>query len=326
MFEYGHWVCEFEIDPKQYLGFVYVLTMSNGKKYIGAKKIWVSMKRTPASYKKLPKKPFRESNWRSYTSSSKHVNEMHAQGIVIDEFRIVSCHDSWGKTLFAEAMLQIELDAVRSDVYLNKQCGGNFTAACWEDVSDAVRFEMESNFIHNEHTVDHQVMYKLGQRTKYVAPDDVQEYLDSGWEIGRSPAEWTEERREAHRRGQAHRVVKPYTILNTETNETVVITNQNQQAIELGLFPSHLSRLRSGDILKIDGKWTLENTKRPRRYVSPDGREHTGTVQACAKSDGAGLNHETFRRYCAEGLNGYSMIEAESKADYQARLAEEQSQ
>lgn len=322
MYEYGHWVCEFEIDPEQYLGFVYVLTMSNGKKYIGAKKMWVGMKRTPASYKKKPKKPFRESNWRSYTSSSKHVNEMHEQGIVIDEFRIVSCHDSWGKTLFAEAMLQIELDAVRSDLYLNKQCGGNFTAACWEDVSQAVRFEMESNFIHAEHTTEHQVMYKLGQRTKYVAQEHVQEHLDNGWEIGRSPTEMTEERKRRMSESQKH--VKPYVIVNIVTGERHEVRVQNQSAKELGILPSHLSRLRAGDILKLDGKWVLENTKKPRRYVSPDGREHVGTLKECARSDGAGLNPETFRRYCTLGLNGYSMIDAESKEEYKKRLAEEQ--
>ncbi len=322
MFEYGHWVSEFEIDAKQYLGFVYVLTMSNGKKYIGAKKMWVSMKRTPASYKKAPKKPFRESNWRSYTSSSKHVNEMHSQGIVISEFKIVSCHDTWGKTLFAEAMLQIELDAIRSDLYLNKQCGGNFTAACWEDVSDAVRSEMESNFIHNDHTFVCQVMYKLGQRTKYVPQDEVEEHKSNGWLIGRNPEEMTTERKERIRVGQT--MVKPYTIVNIHTDEKHVVENQNQSAEELGLFPSHLSRLRSGDLLKIADTWTLENSKRKRRYVSPDGREHVGTLAACAKADGAGLIAETFRRYCSLNMNGYSMIEAESKADYQARLAREQ--
>lgn len=323
MFEYGHWVCDFEIDPEKYLGFVYILTMSNGKKYIGAKKIWVSMKRTPASYKKKPKKPFRESNWRSYTSSSKHVNEMHEAGIVIDEFRIVSCHDTWGKTLFAEAMLQIELDAIRSDLYLNKQCGGNFTAACWEDVSDATLHENERNLVNHCTDSELYVVYKLGQRTKHIHSDDLDEHLSNGWIVGQKGSECVIEKHV--RLNKTMSKGKSYKIINTDNGEIVEITNQNKQAETLGLLPSHLSRLRSGDILKLDGKWTMLNSKKPRRYISPDGREHIGTIKECAKADGAELKPETFRRYCTQGINGYSMMEAETKEDYQKRLAEEQS-
>ena len=36
MINYGHWVTDCKFDPREVLGFVYMITFSNGKKYIGA--------------------------------------------------------------------------------------------------------------------------------------------------------------------------------------------------------------------------------------------------------------------------------------------------
>lgn len=306
MYEYGHWVCDFKIDVENYIGFVYVLTMSNGQKYIGAKKMWVSIKRPPASFKRKPKKPFKESNWRSYTSSSKHVNTMFEQGVFISEFRIVSLHETWGQTLFSEAMLQLELDAIRSDFYLNKRCEGNFTSACWQNIGDVVASEMRSN------AIDSTPMYKLGYVTKYVTNELVDEYKANGWNIAKVSETNTKKSQHNH---------KDFTIIDLETNEKHVINDQNVCAIKLGIHPTSLSKLRSGDILKIDNKWILENTIRPKTYVDNNNNTYTSLVDGAKACN---MSQKEFKEKCTNNKDGFYVLERESKKEFKARLAQEQ--
>lgn len=315
MNNYGQWISDVAFEPRDILGFVYQLTMTDGRKYIGAKKVWQKIKRPPNTYKKQPKKPFKQSNWRSYQSSSKYITEtLREEGIHIEEYRIVSVHDSWGKTLFAEAMLQIALNAVRSDEYLNMQCGGNFTAACWEDQTedDIARLLSERG---NRHVVECKVMWKVGHRTKYVKPEEEQDYLDKGWQFGRVPQ--TKEHTENRRTAFEKHTVPPFTLVN-EKGVEFVVTSQHNDAEKLGMDPGRLSRLRTGDILSTHG-WKLKNSKRPRGWILPTGEVLYTTAAKAAKL--VGLNHETFRNYCVNALNGYGEIKAETKEDFQRRLA-----
>lgn len=236
---YGHWISDVDFDPKDYIGFVYILTMGDGRKYIGAKKFWKTLKRPPSSYSRAPKKPFVESDWRAYRSSSKYIKQTNE---VIDEFRIVGCYDSWGKTLYAECMLQIALDAVRSDEFLNMQCGGNFTAACFDEIihEDVARIVSEFN---SEGTL----MYKLGHRTVCVPDSDVGAYRANGWNEGVKP-----DIKKVERPKQQS---KPFTIVNKETKEKIIVENQNEVATKLGIDVGQLSRLRTGHLLRI-GDWS----------------------------------------------------------------------
>ncbi|WVX87350.1 homing endonuclease [Vibrio phage EniLVp02] len=131
---FGHWIASDDFDPNDYVGFVYLVSTSDGRYYIGSKKLWKNQTRAPNSYKRQPKKPFRESEWLSYTTSSRWLNEdAPAADVEVVEFRILSGQDSWGKTLFLEFMLQVHLDAVRSDKFLNDQAEGQFTKGSWVD-------------------------------------------------------------------------------------------------------------------------------------------------------------------------------------------------
>lgn len=135
----GHWCLlntpqmQEEVDLGKYIGFVYVMSFEDGSKYIGAKKIWKRITKPPCTFKRGPNKGFEQSNWRDYTSSSNVVNEMIDNGIEPSEYLIVGFYDSWGKTLYAEALLQIGVNIFGNDIWLNNQIEGHFTRSCYDD-------------------------------------------------------------------------------------------------------------------------------------------------------------------------------------------------
>lgn len=124
------------VDLSKYIGFVYVISFSDGTKYIGAKKIWKRITRPPNTFKRGPNKGFEQSDWRSYTSSSSVVNERIENGVLPTEYLIVGFYDTWGKTLYAEATLQIKVNIFEpmdgKYVWLNFQIEGMFTKSCWD--------------------------------------------------------------------------------------------------------------------------------------------------------------------------------------------------
>ena len=66
MFKTGHWNHSFILTPDNSFGFIYYIENKlNGKKYIGKKQYF--------SYK--AGKKHKESDWKTYTSSSKYLNE-----------------------------------------------------------------------------------------------------------------------------------------------------------------------------------------------------------------------------------------------------------
>lgn len=128
---YGHWKTLKEVDIKDYIGFVYVVEFSNGTRYIGAKKIWKTIKLPPSTFKK--KKSFFESDWKTYTSSSSEVNGNISKGIMPSSYIIVGFYKTWGATLFAEAMMQLKNNVLEDDEWLNKHIEGHFTRSCLDD-------------------------------------------------------------------------------------------------------------------------------------------------------------------------------------------------
>mgnify|MGYP006903613818 FL=1 len=65
-----------DINSGQYAAFVYLITFDTNEFYIGVKSVYKGIK----DIKKL-KDSTKESNWRTYTSSSKSVNQMIDDGI-----------------------------------------------------------------------------------------------------------------------------------------------------------------------------------------------------------------------------------------------------
>lgn len=144
LIEYGHWVPDEPFDPNEWLGFVYIMTMANGQRYVGAKKIWSKIKKPPCEFARGPKAGFKESDWRQYRSSSKVITENNME--VVD-FRIVSVHKTWGKTLFTEAIIQFALETLPSTKFLNYQIEGQWTAGSWEPKAFALAERLKAEHL-----------------------------------------------------------------------------------------------------------------------------------------------------------------------------------
>lgn len=255
MSDYGHWSVFEEVDIKNYIGFVYVITFEDGRKYVGAKKIWKRIKAAPCTFKRGPKKGFEESDWKTYTSSSNELNSILENGIKPKEMIIMGWYPTWGKTLMAEMEMQLANDVLRDPMWLNKQIGGHFNPNCFDDLTqdDIARWiEFDKG---NEH-VNWPVMYKMGQKTKYVKPEEVENYLAKGWQFGRS-------------RSEKHGIItncSSYKIWDYQTNTEVEVVNQTKFAQENEISASHLTRLLQGDLDLIQERWGLPPTIARQRY------------------------------------------------------------
>lgn len=98
MFKTSHWYHSMELNPDKNFGFIYyVENKLNGKKYIGKKQYF--------SYKSGKK--YKESDWRSYTSSSKYLNEdIKIYGLDNFYFEILFECKTRGDLTYAESNLQ----------------------------------------------------------------------------------------------------------------------------------------------------------------------------------------------------------------------------
>ena len=94
----GHWIHTFTLDPTNKFGFIYYIENKiSGKKYIGKKQYF--------TYKS--NKKHKESNWKSYTSSSKYLNEdIKEYGIDNFYFEIIFECETRGDLTYAESNLQ----------------------------------------------------------------------------------------------------------------------------------------------------------------------------------------------------------------------------
>jgi len=118
----GHWL----INENVYLhenmfGFIYEITNKvNGKKYIGKKQCIRKIKRKPLKGKTRNRIDHRESDWKTYTSSSKELNDdIEKQGIENFEFRILKiCGSKW-ELGYEEIKEQIARDVLRRNDYYN---------------------------------------------------------------------------------------------------------------------------------------------------------------------------------------------------------------
>jgi hypothetical protein len=118
----GHWL----INENVYIfenmfGFIYeIINKVNGKKYIGKKQCVRKIKRKPLKGKTRNRIDQKESDWKTYTSSSKELNEdIQKYGKENFEFRILKvCGSKW-ELGYEEIKEQIARDVLRSDDYYN---------------------------------------------------------------------------------------------------------------------------------------------------------------------------------------------------------------
>ena len=118
----GHWILTegVSINDKTF-GFIYeIINKVLNKKYIGKKQCQSRIKRKPLKGKTRNRIDFKESDWKSYTSSSNDLNEdIKKYGKENFDFRIIkTCGSKW-ELAYEEIKEQIKQDVLLRDDYYN---------------------------------------------------------------------------------------------------------------------------------------------------------------------------------------------------------------
>lgn len=118
----GHWVCDKDvIINEDTFGFIYEITNTvTDKKYIGKKQCCRKIKRKPLKGKKRNRIDFEESDWKSYTGSSKELSrDIEVLGKDKFIFRIMrTCDSKWALSYF-EIKEQLDRGVLLKDDYYN---------------------------------------------------------------------------------------------------------------------------------------------------------------------------------------------------------------
>lgn len=120
--DYGHWILEENVEIKEdTFGFLYEITNKiTNKKYIGKKQCFMRIKRKPLKGYKRNRISKSESDWKSYTSSSKELNEdIKKYGKDNFQFKIIkTCNSKWSLAYY-EIKEQIDKNVLLRDDYYN---------------------------------------------------------------------------------------------------------------------------------------------------------------------------------------------------------------
>lgn len=105
-------------DIGDYIGFVYLLTDPNGKKYVG-KKLFVSKRKLPPLKGKTRRRTVvKESDWKTYYGSSEEVQTLVENNIPFKREILHLCKTK-GELSYMELKEQIERKVLLSDDYFN---------------------------------------------------------------------------------------------------------------------------------------------------------------------------------------------------------------
>jgi len=127
----GHWEYPIEFDPAEWFGFIYRIVEKNtNRQYIGKKQL-VSIRRVKVKKRKNRKVVRKESDWKTYTGSSTHLNAaIEEHGKDNYQFIIESLHETKGSLYYREVEMQIKEDVLIKELdngtpmYYNKRVGG----------------------------------------------------------------------------------------------------------------------------------------------------------------------------------------------------------
>ena len=111
----GHWYFPTSFDTATAFGFVYrIINMQTGKSYIGKKQFW-SKTRKSVKGKQRKQVTIAESDWKTYTSSSREVNQDILElSKCMFQFQILSLHKTKQELDFAETKTQWQLDVLNA--------------------------------------------------------------------------------------------------------------------------------------------------------------------------------------------------------------------
>jgi hypothetical protein len=118
----GHWNTSLIIEEGNIpYGFLYKITcIPTGKKYIGKKQCKSILKRRPLKGKKNKRHEVIETDWKTYTSSSRELNEdILKYGKDSFSFEIIEICDSKFALAYREAKIQFEEEVLLRDDYYN---------------------------------------------------------------------------------------------------------------------------------------------------------------------------------------------------------------
>lgn len=105
-------------DIGEYIGFVYLLTDPNGKKYVG-KKLFVSKRKLPPLKGKTRRRTVvKESDWKTYYGSSEEVQKLVESNIPFKREILHLCKNK-GELSYMELKEQVEREVLLSNDYFN---------------------------------------------------------------------------------------------------------------------------------------------------------------------------------------------------------------
>ena len=107
--------------PKEYVGFVYLITnLTNDKKYIGKKLARFKVTKKPLKGKKNKRRSTKESDWRDYWGSSDTLNaDVENLGTQNFTLEILYYCTSRGEMSYLEAREQFDRKVLETDEYYN---------------------------------------------------------------------------------------------------------------------------------------------------------------------------------------------------------------
>jgi hypothetical protein len=118
----GHWILNESVEiTDETFGFIYEITNTiTNKKYIGKKQCQSRIKRKPLKGKTRNRIDFKESDWKTYTSSSNDLNdEIKKYGKDKFIFKILRICDSKWALAYYEIKEQIDKEVLFRDDYHN---------------------------------------------------------------------------------------------------------------------------------------------------------------------------------------------------------------
>ena len=122
MDDFGHWINEQGEQEEDTFGFIYIIENKTlNKKYIGKKQLTRKIKKKPLKGKKNKRIEHKESDWKTYCSSSNELQQdINKYGKENFVFRIIKwCGSKW-ELQYEEQKLQFDMDVLlKPDQFYN---------------------------------------------------------------------------------------------------------------------------------------------------------------------------------------------------------------
>lgn len=117
----GHWTTTLSLEKDMPFGFIYRITCKvNNRQYIGKKQCTTVKKRAPLKGKKNKRCEVCETDWKTYTSSSRELNnDILEYGKDNFIFEIIKFCESKFALAYEEAKIQFREEVLFSDNYYN---------------------------------------------------------------------------------------------------------------------------------------------------------------------------------------------------------------